>query len=114
MTFESDKTGQHLREQFLRHDATERMTTIQALSAAYLGDSRAIVSGLLLAALGGSLPAKAAEGDNGNMEEGVSELQARTGTMAVGQVTESMQPSANDDTYEQKKASRISSGNSSA
>ena len=106
MTFESDKTGPHLRQQFLAQDAIQRMSTIQALSAAYLGDSRAIVSGLLLSALGGTLPVNAAE--KGSIEQGVGEPQASTATIAVRQVTESMQPSANDDAYEQKQASRTS------
>ena len=113
MNFESDKTGQHLREQFLAQDATERMTTIQALSAAYLSDSRAIVSGLLLTALGGCLPANAAEDNNASMEEAVGGPRASTATMAIGQVTVSMRASANDETYEQKQASRVASGSAS-
>ena len=113
MKFESDKTGQHLREQYLAQDASQRMKTIQALSAAYLSDSRAIVSGLLLSALGGCLPVNAAEDKHARMEEGVSGLQSSTATMAVKQVTESMQPSANDESYEQEQASRVYTGGGS-
>ena len=115
MKFESEKTAQHLREQFLAQDASQRMTTIHALSSAYLGDSRAVVSGLLLAALGGSLPANAAEDNHASVEEDVSELQASEATLAVGQVittgrvVESMQASANDETYEQIQTSRVAS-----
>jgi hypothetical protein len=87
MTFQSDKTGEHLRSQALQQGTEERMRAVQALSHGYGTGSKAAIASLLLATLGGT---------KSDVERGV--VNQPVG-MFHGVVAEPMQASANDESY---------------
>ena len=100
MTVESGKTGQHLRDQVVELGKEERLRAMQALSGAYLNDSRAALSGLLLAALGGPLSEGVSQDDSARVEMSAGGEPAPLAPLMVGEVMASMQPCANDEHHD--------------
>lgn len=101
MTVESGKTGQHLRDQVVEQGKEERMRAMQALSGAYLNDSRAALSSLLLAALGGRpMSDDVSQGDSAFVELSAGGEPAPIAPLMVGEVMASMQTCANDEHHD--------------
>ncbi|MFK7995516.1 MAG: hypothetical protein AB8B87_15380 [Granulosicoccus sp.] len=98
MTFESDKTGRHLRAKALHEGSEERMRALQALSHGYGVGSQAALAKLLLATLGGS-----GLSDEGMATEGAVHAY-QNATAATMQVAQPMQSSANDTYHPVKEA----------
>ena len=98
MPLESEKTRQHLRDQWVMQGKEERLRAIQALSYGYGTGSKAALATLLKAALGGV---------NGSGEESGVEITANLPTL-MGQVAEPMQHGANDPVFDSLEASQAS------
>jgi len=93
MSFETEKTRQHLRDQLVTAGEQERLRAMQALSCNYGAGSKATLATLLRAALGGV---------EESSEQSVPEPEANKTAnrpFSCGQIAEPMQSSANDPVF---------------
>jgi len=98
MSFETEKTRQHLRDQLVTLGEQERLRAMQALSCNYGTGSKAALATLLRAALGGVDESS----EQQSSEQAVLESDANTTArrpFLSGQIAEPMQSSANDPVF---------------